>query len=117
LRAYQRLALVFRDMVRFARGERGVDLGERKALAIATNHIVSEFSRIARELPPEESLNPFGGQIHRVPKVVLRAELVEATPERSVFRLLSFKLRNMPKNVEVAKYSIDRRGVRVEWLL
>jgi KaiC/GvpD/RAD55 family RecA-like ATPase len=116
LRAYQRLALIFRDMVRFARGEKDENLGERKALAIVTNHTVSEFSRIAKELPPEEPLDPFGGQIHRVPKVILRAEPAEITPERSVFKLLSFKLRDMPKNVEIARYTIDYQGVWVEWL-
>lgn len=116
LRAYQRLAMVFRDMVRFARGELGKDLGQRRALAIATNHTVSEFSRVAKDLPPEEPLNPFGGQIHRVPKVILRAEPAEITPDRSVFKLLSFKLRGMPKNVEVARYTIDYQGIWVEWL-
>ena len=115
LRAYQRLAMVFRDMVRFARGERGVDMGKRSGLAVCVNHTVSEFSRIAKELPPEEPLDPFGGQIHRVPKVILRSELAEAAPNRSVFRLLSFKLRGMPKNVEVGRFTIDNEGTRVEW--
>jgi len=115
LRAYQRLALVFRDMVRFARGERGVDLGERKALAIATNHTISEFARVIKELPEEEPLGPFGGQIHRVPKVILRSEPVELTGERSVFKLVSFKLRNMPKDVEVARFTISKSGVEIKW--
>lgn len=115
LRAYQRLAMVFRDMVRFARGERGVDMGKRRGLAVCVNHTVSEFSRIAKELPPEEPLDPFGGQIHRVPKVILRSELAEASPNRSVFRLLSFKLRGMPKNVEVGRFTIDSGGTKVEW--
>jgi len=115
LRAYQRLALVFRDMVRFARGERGVDMGERKALSIATNHTVSEFARVAKDLPPEEPLNPFGGQIHRVPKAILRSELVSSAGDRSVFRLMSFKLRNFPKDLEVARFQIDNKGVKIEW--
>lgn len=115
LRTYQRLALIFRDMVRFARGERGVDLGERRALAIATNHPVSEFARVAKNLSPEEALDPFGGQIHRVPKVILRSEPMELTEDRSVFRLLSFKLRGMAKGVEVARFTIDHRGVTIEW--
>ena len=121
LKAYQRLAAVFRDMVRFARGERGVDFlmsereSKRKALAIATNHPVSEFAKIAKDLPPEEPLAPFGGQIHRVPKVILRCEPVELAPSRSVFRALTFKLRNMPKNVEAMRYTITKEGVSVEW--
>jgi KaiC/GvpD/RAD55 family RecA-like ATPase len=115
LRAYQRLALVFRDMVRFARGERNVDLGERRALAIATNHTISEFARVIKELPEEEPLGPFGGQIHRVPKVILRSEPVELTGERSVFKLVSFKLRNMPKDVEVARFTISKSGVEIKW--
>jgi len=115
LRAYQRLALVFRDMVRFARGERGVDLGERRALAVATNHTVSEFARVAKEIPEEEALGPFGGQIHRVPKVILRSEPVKLTEKQSVFRLLSYKLRGMPKDMEVARFTIDSKGVKIEW--
>jgi len=115
LTAYQELALVFRDMVRFARGEKGVDLGERRALSIATNHPVSEFARVAKDLPPEEPLNPFGGQIHRVPKVILRSEPHKLTEEKSVFKLLSFKLRGMPKNVEVARFTIDNSGLKIDW--
>jgi len=115
LRAFQRLALIFRDMVRFARGERGVDLGERKALAIATNHPVSEFARVAKDLPGTAPLDPFGGQIHRVPKVILRVQPVQMTPEKSVFNLLTFKLRGMAKCVEVATYTIDGEGVKIEW--
>ena len=117
LGAYQRLALVFRDMVRFARGERGVDLGERRALAIATNHTVSEFARVIKEIPEEEPLGPFGGQIHRVPKVILRSEPVELTSSRSTFKLVSFKLRNMPKDVEVARFTISKSGVEIKWLV
>lgn len=115
LRAYQRLAIIFRDMVRFARGERKVDLGERKALAIAANHPVSEFARVAKNLPEEEPLNPFGGQIHRVPKVILRIETEQLTETQSVFRIVSFKLRGVAKGVEVAKFTIDGGGVKIEW--
>ncbi|MCD6325150.1 AAA family ATPase [Candidatus Bathyarchaeota archaeon] len=122
LRAYQRLATIFRDMVRFARGERGVDFdpknpleSKRRALAIATNHTVSEFARVAKNLPPEEPLNPFGGQIHRVPKVILRSEPVLLSDKISIFKLLSFKVRDMPKNVEVARFTIDDRGVKINW--
>jgi len=115
LRAYQRLAIIFRDMVRFARGERKVDLGERKALAIAANHPVSEFARVAKDIPEEEPLNPFGGQIHRVPKVILRIELEQQTEAKSVFKILSFKLRGFAKGVEVATFAIDSSGVKIAW--
>lgn len=115
LRTYQRLAIIFRDMVRFARGERKADLGERKALAIAANHPVSEFARVAKDLPPEEPLNPFGGQIHRVPKVILRIEPDQQTAAKSVFKVFSFKLRGFAKGVEVARFTIDSGGVKIEW--
>ena len=109
LRAYQRLAMIFRDMVRFARGERGKDLGSRRALAIATNHPVSEFARDEKDLPSEEPLDPFGGQIHRVPKLILRSE-----PAGTWFRLVAFKARNLPRGVEVARFRVADR-VTVEW--
>jgi hypothetical protein len=124
LKAFQRLATVFRDMVRFARGERGVDYDpkdplkcKRKALALALNHPVSEFARVAKDLPPEEPLAPFGGQIHRIPKVILRVEPVEQTPDRSVFALMTYKLRDMPKNIEVGRYTLNARddSVSIEW--
>ena len=115
LRAYQTLALVFRDMVRFARGEEKTDLGQRRALAIATNHPVSEFARVVKDLPPDEPLNPFGGQIHRVPKAILRSEPQDMTDKHSKFKLLSFKLRGLPKDVEVARFTIDSEGVKIEW--
>jgi KaiC/GvpD/RAD55 family RecA-like ATPase len=120
LKAYQRLAAVFRDMVRFARGERGVDfqrIGEpskRRALALAVNHPVSEFAKMSKDLPPEEPLAPFGGQIHRVPKAILRAEPVEMRKDRTVGSLLSYKLRGLPRDLEVARYVI-KEGVGVEW--
>lgn len=122
LKAFQRLATIFRDMVRFARGIRGVDFdpknpfeSKRKALSIATNHLISEFARVAKDIPPEEPLAPFGGQIHRIPKVVLRIEPVEQTAEKSVFNILTYKLRDMPKNVPIGSYTIDSNGVWVEW--
>jgi hypothetical protein len=122
LKAFQRLATLFRDMVRFARGERGVDFDpknpfecKRKALSIATNHPVSEFARVAKELPPEEPLAPMGGQIHRVPKVILRVEPLDLSEEKSTFNILTYKLRDMPKNVVIGQYIIDQNGVWVEW--
>jgi hypothetical protein len=122
LKAFQRLAAIFRDMVRFARGVRGVDFNpknpfecKRKALSLATNHPISEFARVAKDLPPEEPLAPMGGQIHRVPKVILRIEPVEQTPEKSTFNLLTYKLRDWPKNVAIGIFTIDANGVWVEW--
>lgn len=124
LKAFQRLATVFRDMVRFARGERGVDFdpkspldSKRKALSIAVNHCLSEFSRVVKEEPESEPLAPFGGSIHRVPKVILRIEPAEMTAEKSVFNILTYKLRNLPKNLVVGRYTIDARGIRVDWNL
>lgn len=119
LRSYQELAAIFRDMVRFARGEKGVDFGKRSALAIAVNHTVSEFARIsdfvlAHKPVPREALesplDPFGGQIHRVPKLILRSE-----PAGDGFKLITFKARDLPKNFEVARFSVGEKGVSINW--
>jgi len=115
LRSFQKLALLFRDMVRFARGEKGADFGKREALAIAVNHTVSEFARAAKNLPRVEPLDPFGGQIHRVPKLILRSEPAGFTSTTSIYKLLSYKARDLPKNYEVAQFTIDHNGVRIEW--
>ncbi|MBW2671956.1 MAG: AAA family ATPase [Deltaproteobacteria bacterium] len=124
LKSYQELAAVFADMVRFSRGERAPrarlihQAAQRQGggrLAIAVNHTVSEFTRIAKDLPEEAPLDPFGGQIHRVPKLILRSEPVEYRKDRSVFRLVTWKARDLPKNLEVARFTIDARGVRIDW--
>ena len=115
LKSYQELAALFRDMVRFSRGEKGMDLGRRFGLSIAVDHTVSEFSRIAKELPAEEPLDPFGGQIHRVPKLVLRSEPLEYASDRSIFGLLTWKARDLPKNFTVAQFSIEKEGIKISW--
>jgi len=122
LKAFQRLATIFRDMVRFARGVRGEDYdpknplnSKRKALSIAVNHKVSEFARQVKELLEGEPLGPFGGAIHRIPKVILRVEPAEISEEKSVFNILTYKLRDMPKNVIIGQYIIDDNGVWVKW--
>jgi len=115
LRSYQELAALFRDMVRFSRGERGKDMGTRFALSIAVDHTVSEFTRIARDLPMEEPLDPFGGQIHRVPKFIARCEPVEYGREHSIFRLVTWKARDLPRDLEVARFIIDAKGCRIQW--
>ncbi|MEM2189383.1 MAG: AAA family ATPase [Nitrososphaerota archaeon] len=122
LQAFQRLALIFRDMVRFARGERNVDFdpknpfaSKRRGLAIAINHPVSEFARISKDLPPEEPLAPMGGQIHRVPKVILRVETEHLAEDKSSFGIFTFKLRDMPRNIKIGRYIIDSSGVHIEW--
>jgi len=120
LKSYQELAAIFRDMVRFARGERGKDFGKRLGLAIAVNHTTSEFSRISdfiyqhKPVPREafeQPLDPFGGQIHRVPKLILRSEPLGD----GSFKLVVFKARDLPKNHEVARFSIGKEGVSIEW--
>ncbi|MEM2618624.1 MAG: AAA family ATPase [Candidatus Hadarchaeales archaeon] len=119
LRVYQELATVFRDMVRFARGERDKDFGNRTGLAIAVNHTVSEFERVAdyviqhQPIPPEalsQPLRPFGGQIQRVPKLILRSE-----PDGDGFRLVVFKARDLAKGLELARFSVGEDEVRIEW--
>lgn len=115
LKSYQELATLFRDMVRFSRGEKGKDMGKRFALSIAVDHTVSEFARIAKDLPTEAPLDPFGGQIHRVPKLIVRSEPVEFTSERSIFKLLTWKARDLPKNLEIAHFGIDSKGLLIDW--
>lgn len=119
LKSYQELAAIFRDMVRFARGEREKDFGRRSALSIAVNHTVSEFAKISefvqqhRPIPREaleQPLDPFGGQIHRVPKLILRSE-----PVGDGFRLITFKARDLPKNKEIARFTIDSTGTKIDW--
>lgn len=115
LQSFQKLAALFRDMVRFARGEKDKDLGKRERLSIAVNHTVSEFARVAKDIPKEEALDPFGGQIHRVPKLILRSEPIGFTIEKSMYRLMARKARNLPKNFEVAQFTIDAAGVKIQW--
>ena len=110
LKSYQILAVIFRDMVRFARGIRGEDFGSRSGFSIAVNHTVSEFARLQK--PPEEPLAPFGGQIHRVPKLILRSEPVD---RGDIFRLVTFKARDLPKNKEVARFVPRGKRVGMEW--
>jgi len=114
LQSYQKLAVLFRDMVRFARGERNKDMETRSGLAIAINHTVSEFAKAAKE-STEDPLDPFGGQIHRVPKLILRCEPVSFSNDQSVFNLCTFKARDLPRNHKVAQFTIDQKGVRIEW--
>jgi len=109
LKSYQKLAALFRDMVRFARGEKGKDYGKRKGLAIAINHTVSEFAKMAK--PPEHPLWPFGGQIHRVPKLILRSEPVNG----STFKLITFKARNLPKEKEICRFTIGSKNIKIQW--
>lgn len=116
LKSYQKLAVLFRDMVRFARGERGKDMGKRSGLSIAINHTVSEFARAAKE-STEQPLDPFGGQIHRVPKLILRSEPVAFTSEKSTFNLWTFKARNLPRNRKIAQFIIQGEGLTVNWLI
>jgi hypothetical protein len=122
LKAFQRLAAIFRDAVRFARGERGVDYdpkdptrSKRQALAIAVNHCVSEFARVVKDLPESEPLSPFGGAIHRIPKAIIRVEPFELTEEKSTFKLLTYKFKDWPKNITIGTFTIDVNGVWVEW--
>ena len=109
LGAIQKLAPIMADTVRFAR--------DGKGLSIVTNQCVSEFSRVAKNLDKEEPLAPFGGKISFVPKLILRSEPLIRDVKRSEFRLLVFKARDLPRNYEVARFTIDAGGVKIDWKL
>jgi len=97
------------DSVRFARDGNG--------LSIVTNQCVSEFTRVAKNLDEEEPLAPFGGKISFVPKLILRSEPLVRDLQKSEFRLLVFKARDLPRNFEVARFTIDGGGVKIDWRL
>ena len=107
LGAIQKLAPIMADTVRFAR--------DGKGLSLVTNQCVSEFTRVSKKLADEEPLAPFGGKISFVPKLILRSEPLIRDVRRSEFGLLVFKARDLPRNFEVARFTINRQGVRIEW--
>ena len=107
LGAIQKLAPIMADTVRFARDGNG--------LSIVTNQCVSEFTRVSKNLGEEEPLAPFGGKISFVPKLILRSEPLVQDVQRSEFRLLTFKARDLPRGFEVARFTIDGGGVKIEW--
>lgn len=107
LGAIQKLAPIMADTVRFAR--------DGKGLSIVTNQCVSEFTRVSKNLGEEEPLAPFGGKISFVPKLILRSEPLVQDVQRSEFRLLTFKARDLPRGFEVARFTIDGGGVKIEW--
>lgn len=107
LEAIQKLAPIMADTVRFARDGNG--------LSIVTNQCVSEFSRVAKDLPPDEPLGPFGGKIAFVPKLILRSEPLARDAQKSEFMLLVWKARDLPRNCEVARFTIDKLGLKIQW--
>jgi len=107
LEAIQKLAPIMADTVRFARDGNG--------LSIVTNQCVSEFSRVAKKQDEEEPLAPFGGKIGFVPKLILRTEPLIRDVQKSEFRLLVFKARDLARNFEVARFTVDSGGVKIEW--
>lgn len=107
LAAIQKMAPIMADTVRFARDGNG--------LSIVTNQCVSEFTRVSKKLSEEEPLAPFGGKISFVPKLILRSEPLVRDAQKSEFRLLVFKARDLPRHFEVARFTIDSGGVRIEW--
>ena len=107
LGAIQKLAPIMADSVRFAR--------DGKGLSIVTNQCVSEFTRVSKKLSEEEPLAPFGGKISFVPKLILRSEPLVRDVQKSEFRLLVFKARDLPRGFEVARFTIDSGGVKIAW--
>ena len=107
LGAIQKLAPIMADTVRFARDGDG--------LSIVTNQRVSEFTRVSKKLDEDMPLAPFGGKIAFVPKLILRSEALTRDYQQTEFRLLTYKARNLPQNYEVARFTIDKTGVRIDW--
>jgi len=107
LEAIQKLAPIMADTVRFARDGNG--------LSIVTNQCVSEFTRVAKKLEEDEPLAPFGGKIGFVPKLILRSEPLIQDVQKSEFRLLAFKARDLPRNFEILRFTIDKEGIRIDW--
>jgi len=58
LEAIRKLALVMADTVRFTRDGNG--------LSIVTNQCISGFTRVAKDLPPDEPLDPYAYQVLKI---------------------------------------------------
>ncbi len=91
-----------------------------RGLTIAVNQPVSELSYIGvggkePKVSEGEPLPPFGGKSEFIPKLILRSEAVKKSPGRSVFRLVVYKARDQGQDYELARFSIGKEGVSIEW--
>jgi KaiC/GvpD/RAD55 family RecA-like ATPase len=94
---------------------------ERSGLAVVTNQPVSELASAEIEgreprVQPGEPLPPWGGKAAEfVSKLILRAEVAKRGEWRTEGRLQVYKARDLPRDLEVARYVITKEGVSVEW--
>lgn len=89
-------------------------------LAIAINQPVSELSRVsirgkAPKVAEGEPLPPSGGKSEFMAKLILRSEAVQKSPKQSIFKLMVYKAREHGQEYEFARFSIDSKGVSIEW--
>jgi len=89
-------------------------------LAIAINQPVSELSRVsirgkAPKVAEGEPLPPSGGKSEFMAKLILRSEAVKKSPMQSTFKLVVYKARDRGQEYEFARFSIDSKGVSIEW--
>lgn len=89
-------------------------------LTIATNQPVSELAQvgIAGKQPrvaENEPLPPFGGKSEFMAKLILRSEAIQKTPNKSIFKLVVYKAREHGREYELARFSIGKDGVSIDW--
>ncbi len=109
--AFQLMASLRFQMMGFA-FERG--------LTIATNQPVSELSHVGvggnePKVARNEPLPPFGGKSEFMAKLILRSETVQKSPKQSIFKLVVYKAREHGQEYEFARFSVDDKGVSIEW--
>jgi RecA/RadA recombinase len=119
LSAILSLTNVLADAVRFARASKHESLPapDKMNLSILTNQPKSEFTRVTEGLGPEDPLDPFGGKLSFIAKLILRTEVAERGENQSRFRLLVHKARDLPRGRCVAEYMINQEGVAISWLV
>ncbi len=89
-------------------------------LTIATNQPVSELSKVSiggkePKVLEGEPLGPFGGKSEFMAKLILRSEAVQKSPKQSIFKLVVYKAREHGQEYEFARFTVDDKGVSIEW--
>ena len=89
-------------------------------LTIATNQPVSELAQVsvrgkAPKVAAGEPLPPFGGKSEFMAKLILRSEAVQKAPKQSIFKLVVYKAREHGQEYEFARFTVDDKGVSIEW--
>lgn len=89
-------------------------------LTIATNQPVSELAQVGvggnePKVSKNEPLPPFGGKSEFMAKLILRSEAIQKAPSKSIFKLVVYKAREHGQEYEFARFSVDSKGVSIEW--